>query len=165
MGSVTAAQFEPSLREAFEAPEELPPADEWLAKPRDEPARAQYAYLILKKHFARIGADIEHDEVPASWWSFSRWLFCGNVERLLREGGHSAMLKELIAETVGFTQVFSGEHFTYNLFVLLENIIESQKLRDLLKPLLPPQAKIDEIMEHYWRDRDDARRRADEGYY
>jgi hypothetical protein len=165
MPIATADQFDPSLRAAFDAPEKLPPAQAWLAEPRSEAAQSQYAYLILKKHFARIGAEIEHDETPTSWWSFSRWLFCGNVERLLRDGSHSAMLRELLAETIGFTQAFSGEHFTYNLFVLLENMIESQKLRDLLKPLLPPQAKMDEIMEHYWRDRDDARRRADEGYY
>lgn len=167
MTTPTADQFDPSLRAAWHRPEELPPPEAWLTEPRGEAAQAQYAYLILKKHRARIGAGIERDELPASWWSFGRWLFYANVEPLLSDGGHSAMLKDLLAEIVRFTQAFSGEYFTDNLYVLLENILEEQKLSSLIRPLLPPEAsaRFDDLMERLWSDRDDARRRADEGYY
>ena len=132
----------------------------------DEAARAKYAYLILKKHFARVGAEIKHDDLPTSWSGFA-WLFCLNVARLMREGSHSAMLKELLAEVVRFTQAFSGEYFTHYLYELLKSVIESQKSCALIEPLLPPEARtrIDELKEMLWKEWDDDRRRADEGYY
>ena len=57
MGSVTADQFDASLRAAFDEPQELPPAEAWLAEPRHGPTQAQYAYLILRKHFAHYWRD------------------------------------------------------------------------------------------------------------
>lgn len=140
--------------------------EQFDASTSSEAARAQYAYLILKKHFARAGAEIKHDELPASWFGFV-WLFCVNIDELLRQGAHSAMLRELLAEVVRFTQAFSGKYFTDNLYELLKRTIESQKLCALLEPLLPPEARtrMDELKEMLWRERDDDRRRADEGYY
>ena len=135
-------------------------------QPLDEAARAQHGYLILKKHFARVGVDIRHDELPTSWFGFV-WLFNVNIDELLRRGDHAAMLKELLAEVVQFTQAFSGKYFTDNLYELLKRLIEDQKPCALIEPLLPPEARtrMDELKEMLWRERDDDRRRADEGYY
>jgi hypothetical protein len=159
-------QIDATLRAALDAPEQLPALETWAASARSEAARAQYGYIILKKHFARVGAEIKHDEMPASWFSFV-WLFDVNLDELLLQGSHSAMLKELLAEVVRLTQAFSGGYFTDNLYELLKRTIESQKLCALLEPLLPPEARtrMDELKEMLWRDRDDDRRRADEGYY
>jgi len=135
-------------------------------KQLDEAVRAHDAYLILKKHFARAGVEIKHDELPTSWFSFS-WLFSMNIDQLLRRGDHSAMLKELLAEVVRFTQASSGQYFTDNLYELLKREIGSQKLSALIEPLLPPEARtrMDELKEMLWKEWDDDRRRADEGYY
>ena len=132
----------------------------------DESARAQHAYLILKKHLGRAGVAIKHDELPTSWFSFS-WLFYLNIGGLAREGSHAAMLKELLAELVRFTQAFSGQYFTDNLYELLKRVIEEQKLFARIEPLLPPEAqtRMEELKEMLWREWDDDRRRADEGYY
>ena len=133
---------------------------------RSEAARAQYAYLILKKHFARAGVEIKHDELPGSWFSFS-WLFYLNIDELARQGSYATMLRELLAELVGFTQASSGKYFTDNLYELLKRLIESQKVCALIEPLLPPEArtKMEELKEMLWKEWDDDRRRADEGYY
>jgi hypothetical protein len=159
-------QLDATLRAALDAPEQLPALETWAASARSEAARAQYGYLILRKHFARVGAEIKHDELPASWFGFV-WLFCVNLDRLLREGSHSAMLRELLAEEVRFTQAFSGKYFIDELYELLKRVIEDQKPCALLEPLLPPEARtrMDEMKEMLWRERDDDRRRADEGYY
>ena len=132
----------------------------------DEAARAQQGYLMLKKHFARAGVEIKHDELPTSWFGFV-WLFNVNVDKLLRRGDHAAVLKELLAEVVQFTQAFSGKYFTDNLYELLKRLIEDQKPCALIEPLLPPEARtrMDELKEMLWKERDDDRRRADEGYY
>ena len=132
----------------------------------DEAARAHHAYLILKKHFARAGVAIKHDELPGSWFSFS-WLLYLNIDELLRREGHASMLRDLLAELVRFTQAFSGEYFVSNLYELLKRVIEEQNLCALIEPLLPPEARtrMEELKEMLWRERDDDRRRADEGYY
>ena len=137
-----------------------------MAEQIDETARAELAYAFLKKHFARAGVEIQRDKLPTSWFGFTM-LLCDNVEPLVRHGGHDAMLRGLFAEVIGLTAGFSGEYFAYNLYELLKSLIESHETRARLKPLLPPeaQAKMDEIVEMLHRDWEDARRRADEGYY
>ena len=132
----------------------------------DESARAQHAYLILKKHLGRAGVAIKHDVLPTSWFSFS-WLFYLNIGGLLRQRGHSEMLKELFAEVIHFTQAFSGQYFSDNLYELLKGLIEDPKSCALIEPLLPPEARtrMEELKEMLWREWDDNRRRADEGYY
>ena len=138
----------------------------WLTEPRSEAVRAQYGYLILKKHLARIGAVIKHDDLPGSWSSL-RWLFYLNIDGLARHGGNTAMLRELLAELVCFTQAFSGEYFTDNLYELLKDVVEEHQLRALVVPLLPPEAtaRMSAMKEMLDREREDDRRRADEGYY
>jgi hypothetical protein len=167
----TPQQLDESLRVAWNAPERLPDANAWLATARSEGARAQYGYLVLKKHLARAHTGIQHDELPATWFSFV-WLFNVNVDELLRQAGDSpkltAMLKELLAEVIRFTQAFSGQYFTDNLYELLKRLIEDgEAARARLEPVLPPDAsaKMSDLIEMLWRERDDDRRRADEGFY
>ena len=133
---------------------------------RSEMARAQHAYLILKKHLEHAGVEIKHDELPGSWFSFS-WLLYLNIDELARAGSHATMLRELLDELVRFTQASSGEHFTYNLYELLKRVIDERNLSALIEPLLPPEARarMEEMKEMLWKERDDDRRRADEGYY
>ena len=167
----TPQQLDESLRVAWNAPESLPDAKTWLATARSEGARAQYGYLVLKKHLARVDTRMQHDELPASWFSFV-WLFNLNVDKLIRQAVDSpkltAMLKELLAEVIRFTQAFSGEYFTDNLYELLKRLIEDgEAARARLEPVLPSDAleRMSDLIEMLWRERDDDRRRADEGYY
>ena len=159
-------QLDATLRAAWKSPEGLPPPETWLASARSEAAQAQYAYLLLKKHLARVDAVIKHDELPKSWFGFS-WLFYLNIDELARQGSHSAMLRELFAKVVRFTQAISAEYFVSNLYELMKNVIEERRLCSLVEPLLPPEAsaKMDEMKEMLNREREDDRRRADEGYY
>ena len=137
-----------------------------MEQPLDEATRAHDAYRVLKKHFECAGVEIKHDQLPKSWFSFS-WLFYLNIDELARQGGHSEMLRELFAEVVGFTKASSGKYFTGSLYELLKRVIEEQKLCAVIEPLLPPEARarMDELKEMLWREWDDNRRRADEGYY
>ena len=131
-----------------------------------EAAQAQYAFIILKKHFARAGAVIKHNDLPTSWFSFG-WLFYLNIGEFVRQGSHPTMLTELLAELVDFIRAFSGEYFTDNLFVLLEKFIEQDPPYSLLKPHLPAQAlaKISEMKEMLRQRHEDYQRRLDEMYY
>src|SRR4029078_715242 len=79
-----------------------------MAAQIDEAARAELAYAFLKKHFARAGVEIQRDKLPTSWFGFTM-LLCDNVEPLIRQGGHDAMLRGLFAEVIGLTAGFSGE--------------------------------------------------------
>lgn len=124
---------------------------------------AQYAYIILKKHFARAGAVIKHHDLPTSWWSFSS-LFYDNISDFVRQGSHPTMLTELLAELVDFIEAFSGEYFTDNLYELLGRFDSPYSQ---LEPYLPAPAlaKIGEMQERRRQEWEDYQRRCDEMYY
>ena len=154
-----------ALAGAWDSPEDLPALQTWMAATRTEAAHAQYACLIVKKHFARAGVAMR-DEVPTSWFSFG-WDFYRNVDGLLRHAHHSTMLTALLAELVEFTRAFSGDYFTSNLLMLLDKFIEQDPPYSLIEPLLPAQARerLGEMKELLWQQWDDDRRRADQMYY
>ena len=166
MGTQDPDKLDPTLRAAWNAPEELPAAETWLAVTRSETARARYGYLILKKHLARIGAVKERHVLPATWAGFGFDLYL-NIDTLARDGSHSVMLRELLAEAVRFAQASSGEHFTWSLYEMLKAVIEERELFARIKPLLPSAAleRMDELREMLHQEREDGRRRADEGFY
>ena len=128
-----------------------------------EAAQAQYAFIILKKHFARAGAVIKHGDLPTSWWSFGL-LFYLNISGFVRQGSHATMLTELLAELVDFIQAFSGEYFTANLYELLGRFDPPYSR---LEPYLPAPAlaKIGEVQEMRRQEWEDYQRRCDEMYY
>ncbi len=128
-----------------------------------EATQAQYAFIIMKKHFARAGAVIKHNDLPTSWFSFS-WLFYNNIVEFVRQGSHSTMLTELLAELVAFIQAFSGKYFTDNLYELLGRF---DPPHSWLEPYLPAPAlsKISEMQERRRQEWEDYQRRCDEMYY
>ena len=159
-------ELDATLRAAWSAPEALPAAETWLTVPRSETARAQYGYMIVRKHLARVGAVREHRVLPVTWAGFGFDLYL-NIDALAGDASHSAMLRELLAELVRFSQAASGEHFIWNLYEMLKQTIEERELLAQIKPLLPLAAleRMDELREMLHQEREDDRRRADEGYY
>jgi len=166
MGTQSPDELDPTLRAAWSAPEELPAAEAWLTMARSSTARAQYGYMIVRKHLARVGAVKDDHRLPVTWAGFGFDLYV-KIDTLSGDGSHCAMLKELLAELVRFSQAYSGEDFTWTLYEMLKPVIEERELLAQIKPLLPPAAleRIDELREMLHQEREDDRRRADEGYY
>lgn len=128
-----------------------------------EAAQAEYAFIILTKHFARAGAVIKHHGLPTSWYSFGG-LFYDNISEFVRQGSHPTMLRELLAELVAFIQACSGKYFTGTLYELLGRFDPPYSR---LEPYLPAPAlaKISEIQEMRRQEWEDYQRRCDEMYY
>jgi hypothetical protein len=166
MNEIETNHLDATLIAAWNSPEKLPDMSEWLREKRSEAAQAQYAFIILKKHFARAGVEMRKAETPKTWWSFG-WDLYLNISELVTKREHSAMLKNLFVELVDFCQLFSGEFFAYNLLVILEKFIDGDPPRSLIMPLLPVKAleKMDEINEMLVAQHEDYLRRLDEMYY
>ena len=117
----------------------LPAVGEWLRQTRSEAAQAQFAYLILKKHFARENLRLRKDILPGSWWRIG-WALFMNTDALVREAQHAEMLKAMFVELVDFCEAATGENFAYHLKELLERLDDSRERRDKITPLLPAKA-------------------------
>ncbi|HQU81991.1 MAG TPA: hypothetical protein PKY59_02640 [Pyrinomonadaceae bacterium] len=133
-------------KQSIEIGQELPSLDEWLKAERSEKEKAEYAFLILKKHFALNGLKVKERETPFSWNSFG-WDLYLNIDRLVSERSYETMLKNLLAEIVDFCEAATGEYFAYTLKVLFEKFINQDLPRRNFKPLLPQKALVvfDEI--------------------
>ena len=133
-------------KKSFEIWEEPAPLDEWLKKERSEKEQAEYAFLILKKHFALSGLKIKERETPFSWTSFG-WNLYLNINGFVSERSHQSALKNLLAEIVDFCEAATGEFFAYTLKVLFEKFINQDPPRSKFTPLLPQKALVvfDEI--------------------
>ena len=123
----------------WDEPEQLPTFSEFLAKQRTEEEEAQFAYLILKKHFAFSGLKLRESEPPFSWQSFS-WDLYLNIDKFVSERSHQIMLKNLLAELTDFCEAATGEFFAYTLKVLFEKFIQGDPPRSKFVPLLPQKA-------------------------
>lgn len=134
------ARLDASLREAWNSPEELPEMHAWLAVGRDEAARAQYALTITKKHFARAGVETSRNFGDSTSWYGFGWDLYSNVDSLIQNGEHSAMLRDLFAELVDFCESAFPGYFAYYLKEILEKLMESTQMRDKLSALLPAKA-------------------------
>lgn len=135
-----------ALDSDFKIWEEPPSLDEWLKSERTEKEQAEYAFLILKKHFALNGLAVKERDKPFSWNSFS-WDLYLNIDSLVSDRSHHSMLENLLAELVDFCEAATGEYFAYTLKVLLEKFINQDPPRRNFKPLLPRKALVvyDEI--------------------
>lgn len=127
------------LNEAWSAPEKLPEMREWLRKKRSHSAQAQYAYMIMKKHFARHGIELHKAQVP----KYCRG--CGmdlnwNLHSFVSKSEHSVMLKAMFTELVDFCEGFSGECHASNLLEFLKPFIDRDPPFSLIVPLLPAKA-------------------------
>lgn len=124
------------LVEAWNAPEKLPEMLRWLKEKRSEAAQSQYAYIILKKHFARENLQVRSNEIPTRWSNFNLNFYL-SIDVLVRGGNHSSMLKKLFAELVDFSEAIDEEFSAYRLLKMFENFI-GQKVSYLkIAPLLP----------------------------
>jgi hypothetical protein len=166
MNAIDTTLLDSSLTEAWSDPEKLPAPREWLAAPRPESAQAQYAFIILKKHFARAGVGVKWNEVPTDFWRFD-WLLYLNLDELVGRREHSAMLRDFLAEAVDFRELAGGEYFVQNLFGMLEKFIEGDPPYSLIVPLLPAKAlaKMEAMREILWANREEERRRMDQMGY
>lgn len=138
-----------SLIEAWKEPEILPAAREWLNEPRAEAAQAQYASIIMKKHFARENIELKLKEIPLKWWQFYI-NFYTNISEFVRAGTHPAMLKDLFAEVIGFSDSIPDEFSAYRVFKMFEHFIDRDPPYSKIAPLLPPEffekaSEIDKI--------------------
>ncbi len=134
-----------SLVETWKEP---PPLNEWLKAKRSEKERAEYAFLILRKHFTLNGLKVKQDETSLSWNSFG-WDFYLNIDKFVREGERQPMLKNLLAELTDFCEAATGEFFAYYLFVMIEKFIDRDPPYSRFVPLLSAKAleKFSEIHE------------------
>ena len=125
---------------------EPPLLEEWLKVERTEKEQAEYAFLILKKHFALNGLKLREGETPFSWTSFG-WDLYLNIDKFVSERERQAMLKDLLAELTDFCEAATGEFFAYTLKVLFEKFISQDPPRRNFKLLLPQKALVmfDEI--------------------
>lgn len=123
----------------WDEPEKLPAAGEFLSKERNAAENAQYAYLVMKKHFARAGIALRKTDVPATLSSFGSEFYT-NVDNVLRKPEHALMLRKFFAELTDFYEAFSGEFFAYNLLGFLKNFIDRDPPRSFITPLLPAKA-------------------------
>lgn len=135
-----------ALDSSFKTWEEPPPLDEWLKTERIEKEQAEYAFLILKKHFALNGLKVKADKPPFSWTSFG-WDLYLNIDKFVSAGERQAMLKDLLAELIDFCEAATDEFFAYTLKVLFEKFISQDPPRRNFKLLLPQKAHVvfDEI--------------------
>ena len=149
-------ELDASLTKAWNEPEKLPAAGEWLGQERSEAAQAQYAYIILKKHFARANLELRKDKIPSSWWSMG-WALYLNTDAFMREAKHTEMLKAMFIELVDFCESATGKYFAYHLKELLEKLDDSRQSRGKLVPLLPAKAleqfaEIDRMVDEEYED-------------
>jgi len=128
-----------ALDSDFKTWEEPPRLDEWLKAERSEKENAEYAFLILKKHFAINGLKVKERETPFSWTSFS-WDLYLNIDKFVSEGSHQAMLTNLLFELTDFCEAATGEFFAYTLKILFEKFINQDPPRSRFTPLLPTKA-------------------------
>lgn len=135
-----------ALDSSFKTWEEPPLLDDWLKAERSEKEQAEYAFLILKKHFALNGLKVKEDKPPFSWNSFG-WDLYLNIDKLVSERAHQTMLKNMLAEIVDFCEAATGDFFAYTLKVLFEKFINQDPPRSNFEPLLPQKAlaQFDEI--------------------
>lgn len=132
-------KFREELAGFWDEPEKLPAAGEFLSKKRNDAENAQYAYLIMKKHFDRAGIALRKTDVPATLSSFGSEFYM-NVDNVLRKPEHASMLRNFFAELTDFYEAFSGEYFAYNLLGFLKNFIDRDPPRSYITPLLPEKA-------------------------
>ena len=78
-------ELDASLVEVWNEPEKLPAVIEWLNRERSDAARAQYGYIILKKHLARRYRRLRKEKIPTSWWALG-WALYFNIDELVRWG-------------------------------------------------------------------------------
>ena len=140
-----------TLAEFENVPEKLPEMNEWLKVERSKAEQAQYAYLIMKKHFARQGIALRKTDMPTTLSSFAGQFYT-NVQEILRQPEHASMLRSFFVELTDFYEAFSGKFFAGNLLGFLENFIDRDPPRSFITPLLPAKAleqfgKINEIMQ------------------
>lgn len=119
--------------------EKLPSFSDFLANERTEKENAQYAYLILKKHFSRHGLELRESDVPFSWKSFS-WDLYLNIDQFVSQHERPLMLTDLLAELTDFCEASTGEFFAYKLKVLFKKFIQSDPPRSKFLRLLPEKA-------------------------
>lgn len=131
---------------------EPPPLDEWLKTYRSEKEQAEYALMILKKYFDRNGLEFRKPEPVLNFRGFGSNLF-RNIGELVKQGEHSTMLKNLLAELTDFFEAVSGECLAFNLFNIFYYFLDRGAGRSLFVRLLPAKAlvKFDEIDE-IWRE-------------
>lgn len=151
---------------SFEKWQELPPLGEWLKVERTEKEQAEYAFLILKKHFALDGLKVREDKPSFSWTSFG-WDLYLNIDDFVRDRARQTMLKNLLAELIDFCEAATGEFFAYYLSVIVEKFIDRDPPRSKFVPLLPAKAlaqfdEIDEIMQRQYEE--DMERQNQMGY-
>ncbi len=138
-----------SLIEAWNEPEKLPEMRAWLNESRGEAAQAQYALIIMKKHFARENIELKAKEIPLKWRQF--YLdFYTSISEFVRAETQPAMLKSLFAELVDFSDSIRDEFSAYRVFKMFENFIDRDPPYSKIAPLLPPEFfekanEIDEI--------------------
>ncbi|PYS84152.1 MAG: hypothetical protein DMF67_06520 [Acidobacteria bacterium] len=153
-----------SLVEAWDEPEKLPDMREWLTEPRSEAAQAQYAFIILKKHFARAGLPVREIYTPTSWFNFG-WVLYSNIGAFVREGQHSPLLKNLLVELVDFCAAIPDDSSAHRLFQILGKFIDNDLTYRRIEPLLPVKAlakmgemheMLDEAHQRYMRQLDES---------
>lgn len=126
-------------KRSFENREDLPPFDEWLKVERTEKENAEYALLILKKHFALDGLKLRESDPPFSWNSFG-WTLYLNIHEFVSNRERQPMLTNLLAELTDFCEAATGEFFAYTLKVLFEKFIDRDPPRSKFVSLLPEKA-------------------------
>lgn len=108
---------------------------EWLTNLRkNEAEQAKKAAAIIEKHLVNAGLPFKKLNETTTW-SGVGWDLYLNIDGLLREPEHSAMLKDMFAELVDFLEVSTSESFAYKLKILLEKFTRSR-----IKLFLPPKA-------------------------
>lgn len=132
-------KFSEELAEFWDEPEKLPAVGEFLMKERTDGENAQYAYLVMNKHFARAGIALRKTDVPVTLSSFGTEFYM-NVDNVLRKSEHALMLRIFFVELTDFYEAFSGEFFAYNLLGFLKNFIDRDPPRSFITPLLPSKA-------------------------
>ncbi len=110
-----------------------------------EAARAQFAFSIMKRHFARAGVVMElndplalsvgYNDPPQDWSGFLTRFYL-YIDDVLKRGGHAKLLTGLLAELVGFIRA-SCIDFTVELYKLLSPFSH----RSWLEPFLPDLAR------------------------
>ena len=160
-------ELDTSLVEAWNEPEKLPVIIEWLSRDRSEAAKAQYGYIVLKKHFNREHLSLRKDSLPFSWYSLG-WSLYLNIDEFVRHEKHTEMLTAMFVELVNFCEMASGEYFAYTLKELLQHHFSGWSLSDSkIAPILPAKARaqFDEIKRMLEEEHDDYMERLDRMYY
>ncbi|BCM92533.1 hypothetical protein IAD21_04415 [Abditibacteriota bacterium] len=166
MGENSPNLVDESLLAFWDEPDKLPAMGDWLKEPRSEVAQSQYAFILVKKHFARDAVDVKHHDIPATLYRFN-WLLYLNIDEFISHTEHSSMLRKLLGELVDFVHAISEEYFAYHLLEMLEKFIDRDPPQSLILPLLPARAleKMDAMREMLATRHEDYMRRLDEMYY